>query len=47
MIQGLMLTINNDQYYLKGKSNKLAVEILRAMKIKQTKNLIAKEEFKL
>jgi len=42
-----LIKINGKEYYLKGKSEKLAREILRAMHIKQPQNLTPKEEFKI
>jgi len=46
-LQISLLNIDDEKYYLKGKSNKLAGEILRTMRIKQPNNLSLIGEFKL
>jgi transposase len=46
-LQVSLLNIDGKKYYLKGKTEKLAGEILRVMKINQPKNLTPAENFKM
>jgi transposase len=46
-LQVSLIKINEKEYYLKGKADKLAGEIMRIMHLKQPQNMTPKEEFKI